>query len=465
MNLFIGIGGTGQHVALAMTRLIRLGALPETKAYIIDGENISQLAQKVMSFASVETLPHPLKGSEQIHPPSKDIGKKGTFRELFMPAAPAPGEKELFETFFSDEDSELELSKGMYGRPSIGATVVAKSIDDALIPLLKEVDLIGPEEYIYIAGSFIGGTGAGITHELISELHNKREDIKIFGTFFLPWFKLPSEAKISDSWLDNNMRHGLSYFHQKTINFMKSAILIGSPDQAENDHAIGKHLVEQNIDEIEHLFSLLAAYGLVYLKEKTISAGDKGQAWYFSHNIEDPGWIYGLDWEKPPKHDSKASIIDYYNHGVFLAEMYRWLTKDMEEEIKNAFGWFGQKTAISVGLYNTIKKHADKKQNRNIDVLLQDNWKARLSQLENSYKWLERICDFQNAAFNISDKKSTFVKELLEEKSESKLHIDVLNMTLGKGINPTDKTRTDTNELADVIELQLSEYFWDKNRK
>jgi hypothetical protein len=47
MKLFIGVGGTGQHVALAIARMIRLGALPPMKAYIIDGDDNGALAREL----------------------------------------------------------------------------------------------------------------------------------------------------------------------------------------------------------------------------------------------------------------------------------------------------------------------------------------------------------------------------------------------------------------------------------
>ncbi len=72
-DLLIAVGGTGQHVALATSRLIRLRALPPMQAMIIDADSQGQLSQEMRTFGRTlkvdgvaEPMPHPMIGGDEI---------------------------------------------------------------------------------------------------------------------------------------------------------------------------------------------------------------------------------------------------------------------------------------------------------------------------------------------------------------------------------------------------------------
>ena len=82
MDLVIAVGGGGQHIALALARLMRLGALSDAKAFVIDADSESRLAFRL------RTLGHTL-SSGTAHPPA---GAETGFPAL----APAPMKQTQF---------------------------------------------------------------------------------------------------------------------------------------------------------------------------------------------------------------------------------------------------------------------------------------------------------------------------------------------------------------------------------
>ena len=53
MDLVIAVGGGGQHIALAIARLLRLEGLADPiEAFVIDADSDSRLAQKVRTFGN-----------------------------------------------------------------------------------------------------------------------------------------------------------------------------------------------------------------------------------------------------------------------------------------------------------------------------------------------------------------------------------------------------------------------------
>ena len=465
INLFIGIGGTGQHAALAITRLIRLGALPPMKGRIIDAEDKSNLATRLQTYTVSNLLPHPLEGADTFYPPfDKDkLGEAGVFQDLFLARHAPPEERELFELFFPAEDAGLNLNQGMYGRPSVGATVLTYSMRGALSEIFRSVSM---ENSVYVAGSFIGGTGAGITHRLIAGLTHEKPGIKVFGTFYLPWIKMPEKADegaITNHLLDCNMRHGLEYFSVETLRHVKGAVLIGVPKDAEADPLVGKAEVKKGeVGELPHVFHLIAAYGILKMDELGVSDQVNHAVYSFSCDSGDPHWLYRQKWYQPAGFTHEPTLRDYYYKGYFLALLYRWLESEhMQKEIRNAFKWYGSAKAIGEGLKATIENHApDKNDRENLIANLAKSWNARRLQLERAYRYLEKT-------IKPPSDPPAFITALSDEETAgglSALRLAAVRDALGKGIQRSGKTAK-TKDLADAIEERLAEVFWNRLTK
>ena len=72
MDLVIAVGGGGQHIALSIARLLRIGALSgPVEAFVIDADSDSRLATKLRYFGNTVNhgSPHPLSGAQTIVPP------------------------------------------------------------------------------------------------------------------------------------------------------------------------------------------------------------------------------------------------------------------------------------------------------------------------------------------------------------------------------------------------------------
>ena len=172
MDLVIAVGGGGQHIALAIARLLRVGALAEpVEAFIIDADSDSRLAQKLTSFGNTVSreCPHPLDGARAVVPPfDRNTMSETSFRRMFINEQATPMERELFELFYDEESggvdqgvgpsAGVDIGKGMFANPSVGSAVFASSRGGAMEPLFGAARTAAR---VFVVGSFLGGTGAG----------------------------------------------------------------------------------------------------------------------------------------------------------------------------------------------------------------------------------------------------------------------------------------------------------------
>jgi hypothetical protein len=115
---------------------------------------------------------------------------------------------------------------------------------------------------VFVVGSFLGGTGAGITHQLIKLVREAVGPAKpIYGMFLLRWFDLPPTTgqTVDTATLLASMGHGLEYFYRYTKHLLDASMLVGVPDNpAPQVKAVA---AAQENDETLSIYPLLAAYG------------------------------------------------------------------------------------------------------------------------------------------------------------------------------------------------------------
>jgi hypothetical protein len=305
-RFLIAVGGSGQHVALAVTRLVYLGALESNIQLIaIDPDNKEPLSQTLLSPAGMGgkrpdgSSRHPLK-TGQVHAPF-DLSKYGdkTFAQIFVDAD-NPDERELFEAMFEADMDTIPVHKGMYGTPCVGATVFAEGAQSPSFS--NNLADVGNATEVFVAGSVVGGTGAGITHKLIKEVRTRYPDSKpMYGIFMLPWFKVQStgEAKgaITNEIIQRNAKHGIKYFFEHTIPTLTSSALIGFPEGAKsqllNQKSVGTGDMGQERPDFLHLVS---AHALARLN-KGHTANRDVRAYYVSHPTHEEDWLLADIWE------------------------------------------------------------------------------------------------------------------------------------------------------------------------
>ncbi|MEZ4390769.1 MAG: hypothetical protein R3A48_06695 [Polyangiales bacterium] len=311
MDLVIAVGGGGQHIALAIARLMRLGALSDARAFVIDADSESRLAFRLRTFGNTVSAgtPHPLDGAETVVAPfARDTMKETQFRKIFIDDRADPLERELFELFFDEEsggvdggggtNGGVDIGKGMFANPSVGSAVFASSKGGAMEPLFG---VARTANRIFVVGSFLGGTGAGITHQLIKLVRETVGPAKpIYGVFLLRWFDLPPTVgqTVDTSTLLASMGHGLEYFYRYTKGLLDASMLLGVPD---NPTAQVKAVpAAQENDETVSIYPLLAAFGTLVLPDKTDTQARASHRTYgLAHDEHDAIWPLRRAWSVP----------------------------------------------------------------------------------------------------------------------------------------------------------------------
>lgn len=336
MDLVIAVGGGGQHVALAIARLLRLEGLAEpVETFIIDADSDSRLAQKVRTFGNTvsATCPHPLEGAQAIVPPfARDTMKETQFRKIFIDDRADPLEREVFELFYDEESGGVDggigpaggvdIGKGMFANPSVGSAVFASSKHGAMDPLFGRARTAAR---IFVVGSFLGGTGAGITHQLIKLVREAVGPAKpIYGAFLLRWFDLPPTTgqTVDTATLLSSMGHGLEYFYRHTKPLLDASMLVGVPDNPPPQ--VKAAPAAQDNDETVSLYPLLAAYGVVLLPDKTDTQARAAHRTYgITHDDNDPVWLLRRNWNLPRNPNSQdARLGARVVESVVLQEVY-----------------------------------------------------------------------------------------------------------------------------------------------
>lgn len=391
--VILAIGGTGQHVALAASRLAFLGALPRMRLLTIDADDSGQLSKKLKSFGGTvnpdkpELAQHPLDDGERIFPPF-DRGKLANprFEDLLLDGSSKTWERETFSLLFDEAAAGISVNDGMFGQPSIGATIFGQNKD---VQLKEVFTAIGNASYVIITGSFIGGTGAGIVHQLVHAIHTKYQTVKMYGIFVLPWISIAAATgattrTVDDYGLKRNMQYGLHYFYKTTRPLLKASILLGASDQPGS--AFGRVQVGNDDDgELETPLMLVAAAALRRLPEITVKQ-DNPHAVYAS-SAEDPKSLYGETF-------GDRTLAWYYSRGRYVQKILDFVrTPDFRKNLDASFGHLGfggSGKNIGEGLYLAIEDYKKEKRGPNLDSI-QQTWTQLAAQYDVSLTWLERV--------------------------------------------------------------------------
>lgn len=305
-DLLVCVGGGGQHIALAVARMVRLGVWTNVpQVAVIDAESTSPLNLRLLHFADPSRragdpraarpgLAHPL-GVFDFKPPFDVQGLPPNFRKMFLEASGgSPLGEELYELFYPEMADTVDIHKGMFAQPAVGAAVFA----DRAMAFLDELLTGGIQkcQKILVAGSFVGGTGAGILHQLVDFLaaHRERHNKDILGAFLLPWFSLPAGANsaASDVTIANSANHGVDYFARHTHKRLRRSLLLGA------GNGIPAASANPSNDETVSIFPLLAAYGLTTLRDDTTS-NDHHAVYALTTPPDDPHcqWLLKQTWK------------------------------------------------------------------------------------------------------------------------------------------------------------------------
>jgi hypothetical protein len=384
-DLLIGIGGTGQHLALAVSRFVFLGALPAMELAIIDADDNGPLSQSLKTFGDTVKKgysEHPLQNGDAIYPPfNKEEKKDPQFRDLFADVDTA---REIFELFYEEKLASIKIKEGMFGKPSVGATTFLLGKDAQLRPILEKAH---DAPRVFITGSLVGGTGAGLIHQLINKIKERDPEKRIYGLIFLRWFQVPSldsKQLVTDSSLDQNMRYGLYYFFDKTRYRLNASFLVGLPQNPPPEIKTLTLEAGKN-EEKHHIFHLLAAHALQTLPE--ITRTEQAQGPVYAAAFESYDKLYQDLWGE------SRPLQWYINRALYLKEMLDFAGSDkFKQEILACFKMLFKQDPkhIGKGLFEVIDGY-DKSKRENVINELIDTWQILAKQYDFCLKWLENI--------------------------------------------------------------------------
>ncbi|RMG51878.1 MAG: hypothetical protein D6723_09810 [Acidobacteria bacterium] len=386
-SLLIAVGGTGQHVALAASRLVFLGALPRMELAIIDSDDSSELASALRTFGGTIEPPyteHPLINGDKIFSPFDKTEKRDPqFQELFLNSRTPDVEREIFELCFEDRSATLSIKDGMFGRPSVGATVFTYNKKQQLHPIFKAARQADP---IFIAGSMVGGTGAGLIHQLVKAIHSEEEGKRLYGLIFLRWFRVPPNIvgqTIDDGTLDRNMRYGLDYFFKDTRSLLKASLLIGVPDSPPADEVKPLMLEAGKTDEKKHYLHVIAAFGMHKLPNIAVTEQTEGSIYAAAFTSAEK--MYEESWREKPLHW-------FVNRARFVNEILKYASSPkFKAELSASFRFFGRKPEnVGRGLYEAIAQY-DKARRKTVIDEMAKTWSRLSEQYEFSLRWLDDV--------------------------------------------------------------------------
>ena len=190
-NHFIAVGGTGQHVALAYADLealawLVLNNVQPAEFYILDRDQGTNENDSAWDLTLVQL--------NAIRP-----GQKNPWREI-EPNKRIPGKPNVGAAvdacygplYFNPRQLDVDYSTGYYGQAPVGAAF----FDDVLRQQQSQMGasiqhlITDPGARILVAGSLVGGTGAGCMPRLVEFLKKHSQASAIFAIPFLRWFQL-----------------------------------------------------------------------------------------------------------------------------------------------------------------------------------------------------------------------------------------------------------------------------------
>jgi hypothetical protein len=306
------------------------------------------------------------------------------FLDLMLTPTSPKLHKDIFEVCFDEESARIRVKDGMFGRPSVGATIFAHRMEIQMEPVFERAELA---TNIFVAGSLVGGTGAGLIHQLVTNLTTKCRSV--YGLIFLRWFAIPRGAvkqTINDGTLDRNMKYGLDYYFRDTRPLLKASLVIGLPDNPP-DARVGPIFLEAGkTDEKRHYFHLAAGYGMLRLRKIAITEQTLGSIYTVSYDKDNPTQMYEEDWGGYP-------LFWYVNRGNYVKELLDYASSlKFKKAILDSFGFLGKPNNIGRGLYEAINQHKKNQRNAIVEEIVQ-TWTLLSRQYRFSLSWLDEVLE------------------------------------------------------------------------
>jgi len=228
-NYLIAVGGTGQHVALAAADLIALAhgiyapeQFPSVHVILVDADQAADVTEPsawqeargrlnalgLFDGDCFECVPLP------VNSPLADTRRMYEFvNRLGAPFGPNAADALLLR-----EQREVDLTTGFYAQPRVGAMMAEWLFDEVRrgegvnTKLARIFTLAGdPANRIVVAGSGVGGTGAGFAPALVRKLSASSGGARLMALMATEWFRLSGacSSRLSESVQKSNANSAL----------------------------------------------------------------------------------------------------------------------------------------------------------------------------------------------------------------------------------------------------------------
>lgn len=271
MNYYaIGIGGTGAKFIESLVHLSAAGLMPSGNLYILfvdpDGANgsLARARETLENYIECHGIQRGgidlfktkiTRFNPDFWSPFANVGNPNLC-DFFLYNNMEQGEKDLFDVLYSDSEKDTNLNMGFRGHPSIGAAVMAKTVNlgnaEPWMTFRQKVanDVqAGTGARIFLCGSIFGGTGASgfptIARLIRDELPRiGNANVRLGGALILPYFSFtPGDSRDLRASSENfqmNTQVALKYYHQqRAIDIFDAIYILGDESRASVDFSLG----------------------------------------------------------------------------------------------------------------------------------------------------------------------------------------------------------------------------------
>lgn len=297
MGLYlIGIGGTGAKIIEAATHFCAAGLMPnDTLRTVFVDPDVSNgnLDRSTVTVRTYERCQGILFGDSPMFSTKVETPESGPWSPLGKQSNPTLGQlfeynllrtqdeaaAALFDVLYSKRERDTDLARGFRGHPSIGSSVLARSVKmESEEPWATLREQIGTEAgqkqpvRIFVAGSIFGGTGASGFPTIGRLLRRELEQIGsgnvgLGGMLMLPYFSFIPPKKVkengelfasSDGFLVSS-KAALNYYSQHAEETFDTIYLVGDRALSPVDTFSTGSSEQKNAPHFAELFAATAA--------------------------------------------------------------------------------------------------------------------------------------------------------------------------------------------------------------
>lgn len=365
-DLLIAVGGSGQHVALAVSRLVLLGLMEPMDLIVIDADSASPLARQLLTLDGMVDSQSGIKkhvltladGNGFKAPYPADLAAQAAdggvnFGSLLEAEGESPWVSEVREAIFAQDELNQDVRSGFYAKPCLGASAVSLFGGDSGLIYDLRARASGAQR-VFVTGSFIGGTGAGVLPSLVVQLADSQ---KWHGVFLLEWLAPTAGdgGAITGTTMKTNALHGLSYFYADMRERLKVSALIGPPGG--NVHrTYSAAAPNPNEAETNSLYPLIAA-GCIQQIRASNAPSWNGAVHSYGLPDNQPDALLDQEW------NSKRTLRNALFAERRLCEaLSLYAAGDADSEaavssLKSCFSKFGGRAGAPLGLQESISAY------------------------------------------------------------------------------------------------------------